>query len=93
MPSHCVSARYAVGISFEPASNQDQDTQYIPRHLRRNIGSKSTIYEFTFDYDWTRAQKRQDAGSTLLRIDYSDDQGYWDEILGISTTSLISNNC
>ena len=38
------------------------------------------MYDLTFNYDFQPVRKR-DASSVLVRIDYSDDPGYWSQIV------------
>jgi chitinase len=76
LPDRCGPGRYAMAVSLETSEKQDK-----PKHLiKRGLGNE-TVYDFTFDYDFTPLQKRQ-ATNVLLRVDYSDDPGYWDSVIG-----------
>ncbi|KAL2259976.1 hypothetical protein VTK26DRAFT_6171 [Humicola hyalothermophila] len=75
MPKGCGPGKYAVAKSLEVSKNQT-----LPPHLRkRNIPASAKVYDLTFDYDFTRVPR--DFGDTQLRIDYSNQEGYWDRIV------------
>lgn len=77
MPAGCGPGKYAMGVSLEPIENESP-----PPHVNiRSLGprSKPTVYELTFDFDFSPLQKRD--SNVLLRIDYSDNPGYWSEIV------------
>lgn len=78
MPSGqgCGPAKYAVAVSMEVSKNQT-----LPRHLRKRGLSKHipVVYDFTFDYDWMRVPR--DLGDTQVRVDYSNEVGYWDSVV------------
>jgi chitinase len=76
MPSRCGPGKYAMAVSLEPSESQD-----MPTHLRKRGLKNPVVYDFTFDYDFTPLQRRADS-KVLLRIDYSDDPGYWNNIVG-----------
>jgi len=82
MPGDCGPGRYAVAVSLEPSL----DHHHLKKHLvKRGLGS-ALVYDFTFDYDFSVFEKRADPSKVLLRIDYSDDPGYWSEIVCMSPT-------
>ncbi|KAK4097654.1 glycoside hydrolase family 18 protein [Parathielavia hyrcaniae] len=73
MPPSCGPGKYAMAVSLVPSTNQT-----LPPHLTaRRPGTQ--VYDFTFDFDFSRLQKRE--SNVLLRIDYSDDPGYWSTIV------------
>ncbi|OTA92708.1 glycoside hydrolase family 18 protein [Hypoxylon sp. CO27-5] len=75
MPDGCGPGRYAVAKNMAPAANQT-----LPAHVtRRSRVSSPVVYDLTFDYDFTRVPR--DLGDTQIRIDYSNQEGYWDEIV------------
>ncbi|KAG4436704.1 hypothetical protein IFR05_007818 [Cadophora sp. M221] len=76
MPNGCGPGKYAMAVSLEPSVNHTT----LPHRLVKRLGSKRKIFDFTFDYDFTAVNKRA-ASSVLLRIDYSDDPGYWDKVV------------
>jgi chitinase len=76
MPSGCGPGRYAVAVALEHTQNQT-----LPHHLVKR-GVSGRIYDFTFDYDFSPIMKRADS-KTLLRIDYSDDPGFWTKVVGV----------
>ncbi|KAI1412614.1 glycosyl hydrolases family 18-domain-containing protein [Hypoxylon sp. FL1857] len=68
----CGPAKYAVAVSMEVSKNQT-----IPHYLhKRMAGALPVVYDLTFDYDWMRVPR--DLGDTQVRIDYSNENGYWD---------------
>ncbi|OHW96641.1 glycosyl hydrolases family 18 protein [Colletotrichum incanum] len=73
----CGPGKYAVVKSLEVAGNQT-----LPKRLvKRKYGSLSepaVIYDLTFDYDFTRVPR--DFGDTQLRVDFSNQENYWDQV-------------
>ncbi|OAL43395.1 hypothetical protein IQ07DRAFT_593170 [Pyrenochaeta sp. DS3sAY3a] len=76
MPSDCGPGKYAVAWKLEPSINHD----HIRHHLEKRGLSDDAVFDFTFDYDFTHFERRADS-NVLLRIDYSDDPGYWQSIV------------
>jgi chitinase len=75
MPRGCGPGKYAVTKSMEPSKNQS-----LPGHLsRRGLTAHDTIYDLTFDYNFRRVPR--DMGHTLMRIDYSNQMGYWNTVV------------
>ncbi|KXH59987.1 glycosyl hydrolase family 18 [Colletotrichum salicis] len=74
----CGPGKYAVVKRLEIASNQT-----LPKHLvKRKYGSldkPGAVYDLTFDYDFTRVPR--DFGDTQLRVDFSNQENYWDQIV------------
>jgi chitinase len=81
MPPGCGPGKYAVAVSLEPAPSDQQSipVELVKRLEKRGIDSP-TVYSFTFDYDYSPIVRRQDANK-LIRIDYSDDPGYWANVV------------
>jgi chitinase len=73
MPSGCGPGKYAVVKTLEPSENQQLPGHLVKRHIR------SKIYDLTFDYDFRRVPR--DLGDTLIRIDSSNEIGYWDKVV------------
>lgn len=73
MPPGCGPGKYAVAKQMRPAKHQ-----ILPRHLD-HLTHKTIVYDLIFDYDFSRVPR--DLGNTQLRIDYSNEQGYWDNIV------------
>lgn len=81
MPQGCGPGKYAMAVSLEP----DLDELPLPYINIRSSGrrrgvEKPAVYKLTFDYDFSPLQKRA-ATNTLIRIDYSDNPGYWSHIV------------
>ncbi|KAI1381148.1 family 18 glycosyl hydrolase [Hypoxylon crocopeplum] len=70
MPEGCGApgGKYAVAVSMEPSSSLTK------RDL--HLDDSAVVYDFTFDYNFGPIARRGDP-NMLLRIDYSDDPGYW----------------
>ena len=77
MPSNCGPGRYAVAVSLEPSVYHE----HLKKHLVKRGLDAAPIYNFTFDYNFGVFEMRADPSKVLLRIDYSDDPGYWSEIV------------
>ncbi|KPM42249.1 hypothetical protein AK830_g4355 [Neonectria ditissima] len=75
MPEGCGPGKYAVVKDLTTSGNQS-----LPHHLyRRGVDDSETIYDLTFDYDFTRVPR--DLGDTQVRIDYSNENTYWNTIV------------
>lgn len=75
MPKGCGPSKYAVAKSMVPSGNQA-----LPKHLaKRDYSHTPTVYDLTFDYEWHRV--RRDLGETQMRVDFSNEVGYWDNIV------------
>jgi chitinase len=70
LPPGCGSSKYAVAKSLVPS-----DDQYRPKHLVKRFPHLPTVYSLTFDYNFSRVPR--DLGDTQMRIDYSNEAGYW----------------
>ncbi|KAK7756344.1 hypothetical protein SLS62_001570 [Diatrype stigma] len=78
MPRGCGPGKYAVAKEMKVAKHQ-----ILPRDLS-DLSHKPVIYDLTFDYDFHRVPR--DLGNTQLRIDYSNEPGYWDEVVAAAVT-------
>ncbi|KAM7204861.1 family 18 glycosyl hydrolase [Rhypophila sp. PSN 637] len=86
MPKGCGPGKYAIAVSMEPAS-PDEDIHENPavthelfKRLEKRGITKPRVYDFTFNYDYSPIVKRGDPNKRI-RIDYSDDAGYWANIV------------
>jgi chitinase len=76
MPAGCGPSRYAVAKEMVQSSSQE-----FPSHLeKRTFSHRPTIYDLTFDFEWTRVP-RDTGAETQMRLDYSNMEGYWDAIV------------
>lgn len=74
MPNRCGPGRYAVAKSFKESDNQS-----LPGHLNKRDLEGSSVYDLTFDYDFKRVPR--DFGDAQMRIDFSNQPGYWDSVV------------
>lgn len=79
MPPGCGPGKYAVAKHMRPAKKQ-----LLPRSLDY-LTHKPVVYDLTFDYDFSRVPR--DLGKTQLRVDFSNQQGYWDNIVAADANS------
>lgn len=85
MPPGCGPGKYAVAKTMFPANNQTDLDQILPRRLSELKHLKPVIYDLTFDYDFTRVP-RADSGDTQVRIDFSNQEDYWDEVVAAAVS-------
>ncbi|KAJ6785998.1 hypothetical protein PWT90_07634 [Aphanocladium album] len=78
MPKGCGPGKYAVAKSMAPAPGKDH-VKLLPRHLSHLAGLEPVVYELTFDYDFHRVPR--DLGDTQMRIDFSNQEDYWKNIV------------
>ncbi|EEY23441.1 chitotriosidase-1 [Verticillium alfalfae VaMs.102] len=83
MPPGCGPGKYAVAKSMEPADSGDH-VKLLPRRLAHLAPRKPTVYSLTFDYDFGRVPR--DLGSTQMRINFSNQDDYWDTIVAGSVS-------
>ncbi|WDK22883.1 hypothetical protein CGRA01v4_14174 [Colletotrichum graminicola] len=83
MPKGCGPGKYAVAKSMTPAPGKDH-AKLLPRHLSHLASLEPVVYELTFDYDFHRVPR--DLGNTQMRIDYSNQDDYWANIVAGSRT-------
>ncbi|KAH8895714.1 hypothetical protein GQ53DRAFT_853840 [Thozetella sp. PMI_491] len=75
MPDGCGPGRYAVAKHMTPSMNQT-----LPGHIATRMHTVDPlVYDLTFDYDFTRVPR--DMGPTQIRLDYSNQKGYWDAVV------------
>lgn len=74
MPNRCGPGRYAVAKELKESQNQT-----LPGHLNKRDLEGRSVYDLTFDYDFKRVPR--DYGDALMRIDYSNQPGYWDSVV------------
>ncbi|CBX95390.1 similar to Glycosyl hydrolases family 18 protein [Plenodomus lingam JN3] len=79
MPAGCGAGRYAVAKAMTPAVNQT-----IPHHLRKRASHMPKVYDLTFDYNFRRVPR--DVGDTQMRIDFSNKNDYWDNVVAAAST-------
>ena len=79
MSAGCGAGRYAVAKHMVPAVSQT-----IPHHLRKRTSHMSVIYDLTFDYNFRRVPR--DSGDTQMRIDFSNKNDYWDNVVAAAST-------
>lgn len=78
MPKGCGPGKYAVAKSMVPSPGDDH-TNLLPRHLANLAQLKPVVYDLTFDYEFERVPR--DLGSTQMRIDFSNQEDYWDTVV------------
>ncbi|KAF2003755.1 glycoside hydrolase family 18 protein [Amniculicola lignicola CBS 123094] len=80
MPDGCGAGRYAVAKSMVPSKDQT-----IPHRLAKRYPGdmKPKVYDLTFDYDFRRVPR--DVGETHMRIDFSNKDNYWDNIVAAAS--------
>ncbi|KAI1505939.1 hypothetical protein F5X99DRAFT_404485 [Biscogniauxia marginata] len=79
MPPRCGPGKYAVAVSMVPAVNQ-----IFPSRLKKRLSHSPVLYNLTFDYDFTRVPR--DLGETQLRVDFSNQENYWDEVVAAAVS-------
>lgn len=76
MPVGCGPGKYAVAKEMVPA----ESTRVLPRRLAHLKATHTpVIYNLTFDYDFARVPR--DLGDTQMRIDFSNQDDYWDTVV------------
>ncbi|KXH60486.1 glycosyl hydrolase family 18 [Colletotrichum salicis] len=84
MPDHCGPGKYALAVDIDLVNDDVPVT--LPRLVKRKLQKrgmefeKPKVYNLTFDYDYSVLQGRQD-NKVRLRVDYSDNPGYWNDIV------------
>ena len=76
MPDDCGPGKYAIAVDLIRSTNHS----HLHPHLAKRGLQDHPIYDFTFDYDFSPLQKRGQS-NVRVRIDYSDDPGYWKSIV------------
>ncbi|KAK8091452.1 hypothetical protein PG997_001813 [Apiospora hydei] len=84
MPPDCGIGRHAMAVSMESATDQRLPARLHRKLAKRgetiNLRSTPHVYNFTFDYDFSVLHGRADS-DVQVRIDYSDEPGYWKAIV------------
>ncbi|KAF9892666.1 hypothetical protein FE257_001068 [Aspergillus nanangensis] len=81
MPQGCGPGKYAVAKDLIPSNNQT-----LPGHLaERSLTYRDGVYDLKFDYDFRRVPR--DMGETQMRIDFSNDANYWNEVVAEAASS------
>ncbi|KAH7038382.1 glycosyl hydrolases family 18-domain-containing protein [Microdochium trichocladiopsis] len=83
MPKGCGPGKYAVAKSMVPSPGDDH-TNLLPRHLSNLAQLKPVVYDLTFDYNFHRVPR--DLGNTQMRIDFSNQDDYWKNIVAGSVS-------
>ncbi|GKT49647.1 chitotriosidase-1 [Colletotrichum spaethianum] len=83
MPKGCGPGKYAVAKSMAPAPGSGH-AKLLPRHLSHLAALEPIVYDLTFDYDFHRVPR--DLGNTQMRIDYSNQDDYWNNIVAGSVS-------
>ena len=60
--------------SIQPSLSQD-----LPSHVKRAAPPESIVYDIELSYDFSLVKR--DAGDIFIRIDYSNMNGYWENIV------------
>jgi chitinase len=77
MPPGCGPGKYAVAVDMAPAT--DPKKLLLPRHLKHLSARAPVIYDLHFDYDFARVPRG--LGDTQMRIDFSNQDDYWDTVV------------
>jgi chitinase len=85
LPEECGAGHYAMAVSLEPAANKTLPSDLRHRLMSRGVFSP-TVYDFTFDFDFSPLQRRGNS-NVLVRIDYSSVGGYWRKIVDAPGTT------
>lgn len=81
----------AMAVSLEEIGKVED----YPRHRlvkRLKAPAAQPVYNLTFDYNFHVLHGRQDSSDVLVRVDYSNDQGYWEDVVGESPWRLMCFN-
>lgn len=71
----------AMAVSLDPIGNVETHGNH--RLVKRlNLPPSHTVYNFTFDYNFAVLKGRADSDDVLFRLDYSNDPGYWEDVVG-----------
>ena len=80
MPEGCGPGKYAVAVQLGVSKNQN-----LPQRLStRDLPSASVVYDLKFDYNFARVPR--DLGDTQMRIDFANEDGYWDKVVDKSAS-------
>lgn len=76
MPPSCGPGKYSVAVALTESANHS----HLHHRLEKRGLHNAPVYDFTFDYNYGPIHAR-DKSKVLMRIDYSDDPGYWSSIV------------
>lgn len=79
LPNGCGPSRYAVAKTMVVAKDQK-----LPKRLEKRYAHIPVIYDFTFDFEWRRVPR--DLGDTQMRVDFSNEVGYWDSVVAAAAS-------
>lgn len=85
MPDGCGHGKYAVAKSLEVSENQS-----LPHHLAKRDFGDARVFDLTFDYDFRRVPRA--FGDSQMRIDFSNEEGYWDSVVNRPGDSKIKRD-
>ena len=74
MPDSCGPGKYAVAKDFRVSDNQE-----LPEGLSKRDLGLSQVYDLTYDYDFRRVPRSY--GDSKMRLDFSNEKGYWDSVV------------
>lgn len=80
MPAGCGPGKYAVAKDMVPSATGN----VLPRHLAHLESRAPVVYDLTFDYNFLRVPR--DLGDTQMRIDFSNQDDYWDTVVAGAAT-------
>ncbi|KAF4906599.1 Chitotriosidase-1 [Colletotrichum fructicola] len=83
MPNGCGPGKYAVAKDMVPTPETKK--LILPRHLKHLSARSPIVYDLTFDYDFTRVPR--DLGDTQMRVDFSNQDDYWNTVVAGAATS------
>jgi chitinase len=79
LPHECGPGRYAVALSMETSVDHNIPEEMRKRLVKRGM-SNPRVYDFTYEYDFSVLQGRDDKVIDI-RIDFSTDPYYWGEVV------------
>lgn len=70
----------AIAIGLEEIGKVEHYSLHHP--LVKRAPPDAVVYNLTFGYDFHVLNGRADANDVLIRVDYSNDEGYWEKVVG-----------
>lgn len=74
MPANCGPGKYVIARSMTRSKDQ-----LLPRHLEAGAPHNATVMDLKFDYNFGLTKRA--TSDIFLRVDYSNQLGYWDHIV------------
>lgn len=74
-----------MAVSLTPSDNQTVPHRLVKRDPEL---ANAKMYDFTFDHDFSPLRRRAKGSNVLIRIDYSDDPGYWSDVVAAAPTKV-----